>query len=101
MHIPLVRTSFQESASFFHAIAKDGAALLPELNGNTFKPGASLQERAKLRHIKAADFEEALKEVVPTVSPESMVIEELKQWAAKYGEGGNRSTHNNSLTYFI
>ena len=60
-----------------------------------------MQESAKLRPIRMEDFEEALKDVVPTVSPESMVIEELKQWAAKYGEGGNRNAHNNSLTYFI
>ena len=55
----------------------------------------------QLRPIRAADFEEALKDVVPTVSPESMVVEELKEWAAKFGEGQNRNAHNNSLTYFI
>ena len=60
-----------------------------------------MQESTKLRPIRMDDFEEALKDVVPTVSSESMVIEELKQWAAKFGEGGNRNAHNNSLTYFI
>ena len=60
-----------------------------------------MQERAQLRCVRAADFDEALKDIVPTVSPESMVSEELKQWAAKFGEGGNRNWHNNSLTYFI
>ena len=59
------------------------------------------QESAKLRLVSAKDFDEALKDVVPTVSADSMVIEELKQWAGKFGEGGNRNAHNNSLTYFI
>lgn len=59
------------------------------------------QEPTKLRLVSAKDFEEALKDVVPTVSADSMVIEELKQWAGKFGEGGNRNAHNNSLTYFI
>ena len=60
-----------------------------------------MQESTELRPIRMDDFEEALKDVVPTVSSESRVIEELKQWAAKFGEGGNRNAHNNSLTYFI
>lgn len=72
----------------------------------TVEPGRvislhGMQENAKLRPISMDDFEEALKDVVPTVSSESLVIEELKQWAGKFGEGGNRNAHNNSLTYFI
>jgi hypothetical protein len=54
-----------------------------------------------LRAISAADFEAARKEVAPSMPADSFAMEELRQWAKQYGEGGDRLRHNNpALSYF-
>lgn len=55
---------------------------------------------AQLRPIRASDFDEALKEVPPSLASESFVLDELKQWNSKYGEGSDRRYQNPALTYF-
>ena len=42
------------------------------------------------RPVCFADFESALKEVGPTVDPDSASVHELKEWNAKYGSVGAR-----------
>ena len=58
-----------------------------------------LQAKQELRAITAADFEAARQQVTPSTNPDSMVISELKQWNATYGESGNKA-YRQHLSYF-
>ena len=60
-----------------------------------------LQASVSLRSINAHDFEEALKQVVASVSEDSSVMSDLREWHAKYGEGSERTAWNPKLSYFI
>lgn len=51
--------------------------------------------------MRAADFEAARKGVSPSTPADSFGMEELRQWAAQYGEGGDRARANPALSYFI
>lgn len=59
-----------------------------------------LQANQELRPITAADFDDARQHVTPSTNPDSMVISELKQWNATYGESGNKG-YRQHLSYFI
>ena len=58
-----------------------------------------VQANQELRPITAADFDTARQQVTPSTSPDSMVISELKQWNAIYGESGNKA-YRQHLSYF-
>lgn len=53
-----------------------------------------------LRPITAQDFEEALKQVVASVSGDSSVMADLREWHSQYGEGNERAGWNPKLSYF-
>ncbi len=59
-----------------------------------------MQAHVELRAITAKDFEEALKQVVASVSQDSSVMSDLREWHAQYGEGKERSGWNPKLSYF-
>ena len=65
-----------------------------------FKNAWFLQANQELRPITAADFDAARQHVTPSTNPDSMVISELKQWNATYGENGNKA-YRQHLSYFI
>ena len=58
-----------------------------------------MQANQELRAITAADFDAARQQVTPSTNPDSMVISELKQWNATYGESGNKG-YRQHLSYF-
>ena len=58
-----------------------------------------MQANQELRSITAADFNAARQQVAPSTNPDSMVISELKQWNATYGEDGNRA-YRQHLSYY-
>ena len=58
-----------------------------------------VQAHEELRPITAKDFENAHKQVSASTNPDSMVISELKQWNATYGESGNKG-YRQHLSYF-
>jgi hypothetical protein len=62
---------------------------------------ASGRSEAELRPITAADLAAAREEVTPSVSPDSAVMAELRQWNATYGEGAKRELWNPKLSYFL
>lgn len=63
------------------------------------KAAAYLQANQELRPITAADFEAARQHVSPSTNPDSMVISELKQWNATYGEGSDKG-YKQHLSYY-
>lgn len=67
---------------------------------NCCKAAEYLQANQELRPITAADFDSARQHVTPSTNPDSMVISELKQWNATYGESGNKG-YQQHLSYFI
>ncbi|KAA6427022.1 MAG: AAA-type ATPase family expressed [Trebouxia sp. A1-2] len=60
---------------------------------------ADQQAKQELRPITSADFDAARQQVTPSTNPDSMVISELKQWNATYGESGNKA-YRQHLSYF-
>jgi SpoVK/Ycf46/Vps4 family AAA+-type ATPase len=53
-----------------------------------------------LRPLCLADFKAAMKQVGPSVAGDTRVMDELKAWNARFGEGGNRRDVS-TLTYFL
>jgi SpoVK/Ycf46/Vps4 family AAA+-type ATPase len=53
-----------------------------------------------LRPLRLADFKAAMKQVGPSVAGDTRVMEELKAWNERFGEGGNRRDAS-TLTYFL
>lgn len=60
---------------------------------------ADQQAKQELRPITSADFDAARQQVTPSTNPDSIVISELKQWNATYGESGNKA-YRQHLSYF-
>lgn len=58
-----------------------------------------VQAKQELRPITSADFDAARQQVTPSTNPDSIVISELKQWNATYGESGNKA-YRQHLSYF-
>jgi SpoVK/Ycf46/Vps4 family AAA+-type ATPase len=54
----------------------------------------------QLRPLRLSDFKAAMKQVGPSVAADTRVMEELKQWNERFGEGGNRRD-GSTLTYFM
>lgn len=46
------------------------------------------------------DFEEALKEVGPSVNPESSTIQQLNEWNAQFGTTGSKGVQAKQLSYY-
>ena len=59
-----------------------------------------MQTKSQLRPIAMADFEDASKQVSPSLDEDSHSMDELRTWNSTYGEG-NSKYHNPKLTYFI
>lgn len=58
-------------------------------------------QRASLRPIRARDFREALKVVVPSVDKEGLIMHELREFNARYGDNPKARAAREQLTYFL
>jgi hypothetical protein len=47
-----------------------------------------------------ADFRAAMKQVGPSIAGDTRVMEELKAWNERFGEGGNGRDASSTLNYF-
>jgi len=66
-----------------------------------WKTLAEKQQPPPLRAITAVDFEKAKEETAPSTAKDSFVMNELRAWNEKYGEGGKNKGGRTQLSYYM
>jgi len=94
-HQPQIAQKEQDSSSTrLEMILKDS------LGSSSSNPvHVQTNSQVRLRPLKMADFEMAMKEISASVSEDACAIAELRKWNEMYGEGGSRT--KSSLSYFM
>mmetsp|Transcript_18672 Transcript_18672/g.40124 ORF Transcript_18672/g.40124 Transcript_18672/m.40124 type:complete len:1755 (+) Transcript_18672:48-5312(+) len=100
---PSVEGSVQPLSAAAGTSAGTAAAKLPVVEQGTQVSQPTKEHTpapVSLRPLSMADFLDAMKQVGPSLSNDTAIMSELKQWNEMFGEGGNRRSHHH-LSYYM